>query len=49
MLGAGGLLGVGSSSSSVAEPRTPPRPTCLTARNYLNTQYTVQILSLIHI
>ena len=43
MLGAGGLLGVGSSSSSVAEPRTPPRPTCLTARNYLNTQYTVQI------
>ena len=43
MLGAGGLLGVGSSSSSVAPPRTPPRPTCLTARNYLNTQYTVQI------
>jgi hypothetical protein len=34
MLGAGG---------SVDSPQTPPHPTCLTARNYLNTQYTVQI------
>ena len=43
MLGAGGLLGAGGSSSSIASPQTPPRATCLTARNYLNTQYTVQI------
>ena len=43
MLGAGGLLGAGGSSSSITSPQTPPRATCLTARNYLNTQYTVQI------